>query len=287
MVADRDKMEELAESQEKEIFENEEKLSSSIDDVNETVNQKMDELFPDDEDSGKEHEDPELVSLVVNGKTVEVPKEKVFETGVAALQKETAAERKLELAAQKEAELAERQAEIEARAAELAEIEASLNIDDIEPTELGKEFAEAIFEDDEKVAKVISNIDKRLNALAKKEKLVEERLIREEQAKRQDVIKYYHSQYKDIAEDPDMHAVFNARLSRISSVDPTVPATAAIDQAAKEVKERFAASVNVKENLIKQPNSRSARRVAQNKELKEESLSDVLAEMRASRAQSF
>jgi len=290
MTVNRDAMEELAEKLDAEAIES--SVDENVDDldVDQAVNAKMDELLGVEEGDNVDNNldnidnEAELVELKVNGETVEVPRDEVIEAGIATLQKETAAEARLREAAERAEELRIKEEQILEREAQLRELEESLTAG--EPTDLGKEFAQAIFDDEDKVAQVISDLDRRVKAVSEAERRLTEQLEKTKVKEQQEVIQYYHTKYEDIANDPDMHVVFNSRLARITAENPNIPATEAIDQAASAVKERFTVSRETKEKLARHPSPRNVRRPGP-EPIKEETLTDVIEEMRQSRARPY
>jgi len=216
-----------------------------------------------------------VVSLNVDGETIEVAQDEVLEAGKRALQKESSGEAKLELAAQREADLNDREAE-------LKELELNLRRDSEDTvTDLGKDFAEAIFEDEEKVAKVISNFDARLNRFEQSEKVISQKLASSEEAEKKRLIGYYHGKYKDIASNRDMHAVFSSRMSTIAKSNPEISPIVAIDQAASAVMDLFGETI--KDRMPRQPTTLSKRALSKKEEIIQ-SDADIIAEMKAGRA---
>lgn len=182
-------------------------------------------------------QDPEVFTLKVDGQELQVPKSKVIEAGTRALQKESAADKRLREAAAKEAAL-------EARARDLARMEADLlakrdQQPEIEPDATGREFADALFTDENKVAQTITAITKKLNEVSSKVEQVEKIETNKAQAEFQDAVKHYHDTYGDIASDPDLHLVMNNTLRRVAAENPTKSRREVVDLAAQHVMGKF------------------------------------------------
>ena len=230
-------------------------------------------------------EDPieETVTLQVDGKEVIVPRSQVEEAGVRTLQKETTADARLEYAASREQELVRREQELTAMEEDLLQ---KRDQQEVEPDEVGKAFADALYEDEDTVAKTITSITQSIKALeAENVKTARDRAASKE-AENKQVVTYYHNSYQDIANDPDMHNSLNRRLSGIAKDHPEFTPSQVIDEAATEVYERFnGAELSVSETKKKMP--RQAKKASGRKpkvpEKKPITRSDVIAGMRGTR----
>ena len=184
-----------------------------------------------------EAQDADVVTLKVDGQEMQVPKAKVLEAGTRALQKESAADKRLR-------EVSAKEAELERRANDLARMEADLltkrnQQTDIEPDATGREFADALFTDDEKVAKTITAITKKLNEVSTKVAQVEQIETQKAQSDFQAAVKHYHDTYGDIASDPDLHLVMNNTLRRVAAENPDKSRREVVDLAAQHVYGKF------------------------------------------------
>jgi len=213
-------------------------------------------------------EDDDFVTLEVSGQQIKKKKEEVLEAGVRTLQKETSADARLRQAAALEAELEER----ERRLKELeAEHLARRDQEDEEIDEESRAFADAIFTDEEAVAKTFSKLKKQLNTVTEKMTEAERERAEKQEKEQKSVVEYYHSNHKAIASDPDMHPALNRRLKIISEQEPNLSPIEIIDRAASEVYERFGVTPegessiqeqppeNPKKKMVKQPRPASAR----------------------------
>ena len=231
-------------------------------------------------------EDDDTVTLQVNGQEQTVPRSEVLDAGVRTLQKETAADEKLREAALKETALEERAQELARMEEELLEKQ---NQQKVEADNAGKEFADAITEfDEDKIAEGYTAITARLNAIATaQEKVVAEREF-EKQSENEKVIHYYHEQYEDISQDPDMHSSLNRRLAEVSTAHPAFTPQQVIDEAAGQVYKKFGISTgketpkDVKDKMPRQPR-KAAGRKPREPEVKPRQRSDVIASMRGKR----
>ena len=238
--------------------------------------------------------DPDVFRLKVDGLEVEVPREKVIDSGIRALQKESTADKRLAEASAKETQL-------NARAAELARMEQELLTKrnrqiDMEPDEAGRKFADALFTDEEEVAKTITNITRKLADVESKV----EKVHQAEEGKKQqafgDAVQHYHTAHESIASDPDMHLIFNNNLKRIAAENPTLSPTQVVDRAAEHVYTKFGLQragekqqappgsdrQRAKHNMPA-PIKRASARVPAPAPPREKSKADVLDEMRKTR----
>lgn len=224
----------------------------------------------------------EEFTLNVLGQEVKAPKEKVIEAGIRALQKESAADERLRVASQKEQE-------IEQRLADLKRMEEELLTKKVEPDAVGKEFASAIFDDEEKVASVITSITREITDLKKEVVNSKRQQQQTEQAKFESVVKHYNDTFADIASDKAMHTVFNMFRADVLKNEPDP--YKATEQAAKMVYQKFGmekpekpSTREIKEKLSPQPQKASAR-VKTPDPPQPKTLSQTLDEMRGKRSQ--
>lgn len=253
--------------------------------VEELPEEEPEELSEEPEEEEEDVEE-EKVSVKVDGQEMLVDRGKIYDAGVRTFQKETAADKRLKEAADREARLQEREQKLAKMEQELLERNNS------EPDEVSKKFVEALFSDEEEAAKEFSKLHRTVQKLS--EKVTKQEKTEASKAKRDmdSATNHYHSNYRDIAEDADLHASFNRRLQTLAKDDPTGTPTQWIDKAAEQVYERFGkpeteekepTKQEMKEKLVKQPKAASSRRKPPPKE-KQETRSDVLAGMRSGRA---
>jgi len=171
------------------------------------------------------------ITLKIDGTEVKAPKEKVIEAGVRALQKESAADKRLYEVSAKEQALKQREEELARMEQDLLTKRNQL------PDETGKEFADAIFTDPETVAKTISTIARQVQDVSAKVERVEQTEVKKQQSTLQVVFDHYLTEYQDIAGDEDMHEAANKRFKRIAA--QRTPTTADVDQIAKDVYQKF------------------------------------------------
>jgi hypothetical protein len=238
-------------------------------------------------------EEPEFVTVTVNGKEKQVEAKKVEEAGgITTYQKMVAADEKLRNAAARESELARREAELARMEASLLEKKKEPEVD---PDDIGREFAEALYEDEEKVAKTVTGILKKLGDVEKTVKEVHDKETQRELKSREDVVKYYHQTYNDISSDLDMHPALNRRLAELANSGESLTPQQMIDKAAAEVYAKFGINredpdattkkptpQEVKEKLPTQPRKASTRKAPPPKQ-EPKKRSDTIAEMRNSR----
>jgi hypothetical protein len=247
----------------------------------------------DDREVVEEPEEPaeepepleETVTLQVNGEEVVVPRSQVEEAGVRTLQKETAADAKLELAASREQELLLREHELKQMEEDLL---VKRDQQEVVPDEVGKAFADALYEDEDLVAKTITTITQSIKALEAQNAIAARKAKDQEAAEFEEIKDYYHQTYNDIANDPDMHSGFNRRLTIIGGKNPSYTPRQVVDEAASEVYERFGQKVEpspnseAKRKMPRQPKRAAGRKPAV-PEKKPKTRSDVIAEMRGKR----
>jgi hypothetical protein len=205
---------------------------------------------------------PDVFRLKVDGHEVEVPREKVIDSGIRALQKESTADKRL-------AEASARETQLNARAAELARMEAELLAKreqpvSMEPDETGRKFAEALFTDENEVAKTITNITRKLADVESKV----ERVHQAEEGKKQqafgDAVHHYHTAHEAIATDPDMHLVFNNNLKRIAAENPGLSPTQVVDRAAEHIYTKFGVQRAGEKQIDPEPRGNERQRAKQN-----------------------
>jgi hypothetical protein len=245
------------------------------------------EKEPEEDPPEVDPPEEETVTLQVNGEEVVVPRSQVEEAGVRTLQKETSADARLEKAASVEAELARREKELEAMEADLL----TRDQPEIEPNDIGKEFADALYEDEGKVAGVITQITQSIAELKAANVSAAKKVEDDKATENARLVKHYHDSYEDIANDADMHSALNRRLSGIAEKDPSLTPSQVVDSAAKEVYEKFGITKvvekkktpsDIKQDMPKQPKKASGRKVPI-PEKKPKTRSDILKQMQSGR----
>lgn len=229
-------------------------------------------------------ENDDEVTLVVDGTEMKAPREKVFEAGVRALQKESAADRRLLEASTKEKELKRREEELASMEQDL------LSKREQEPDDVGREFADAIFTDPETVAKTVSTIARQVQNVSEKVARSEQVEVSRRQAEMDSVVKHYHGSYLDIASDPDMHHTMNRLMKDVAAEKPELSMTKVIDETAKRVYEKYGkttepapdARKQAKENMPN-PVKRASARVAPAPTEKPKTPSEIIDDMRKGR----
>ena len=224
------------------------------------------------------------VTLVVDGTEMKAPREKVFEAGVRALQKESAADRRLLEASTKEKELKRREEELARMEQDL------LSKREQEPDDVGREFADAIFTDPETVAKTVSTIARQVQNVSEKVARSEQIEVDRRQAEMDSVVKHYHGRYMDIASDPDMHHTMNRLMKDVAAEKPELSKTQVIDETAKRVYHKYGkttepapdARKQAKENMPN-PVKRASARVAPAPTEKPKTPSEIIDDMRKGR----
>lgn len=245
------------------------------------------EMEGETEEEFEEESNPpedDLITLKVNGEEVKASRDKVLDAGIRTLQKETAADRRL-------AEVQSREAELERRRAELDQLEQSLKLKaKDEPDEFGRKFAENLFTNDDAVAKTMTSLKREIDDLKGGVQEVMEKEKSRAQTDMDVAVKHYHSNYLDIASDPEKHEIFNRRLSAIGQTEPSLPIQQAIDKAANGFYEKFGGKPDpekssvekIKETLIKHPKGGSVRQKAP-PEQKPKTRAETLNEIRMKR----
>lgn len=231
-------------------------------------------------------QDDDEITLVVDGTELKAPKEKVLEAGVRALQKESAADKRLREASTKEQALNVREEELRRMEQDL------LAKRDQQPDVTGRAFADAIFTDPEIVATTISTIARQVQDVSAKVEKQEQVEVQKQQSTMQTVFNHYLSTYQDIAADEDMHDAANRRFKQIAA--ERTPTTADVDQIAKDVYQKFgrttaeppsdpaAVRKQAKENMPA-PVKRASARVAPTPAEQPKTLSQKIDDMRRGR----
>lgn len=255
----------------------------------------------DDDPVIKEADD---IVLKVDGQEFTAPVDKVLDAGKRALQKESSADRRLEEAARVEAEAVAKNAELDQRRADLDALEQQLlskQEETTDPDEFGQRFEESLFTEDGEVARTMSGLRKEIDELrgnvTKVSSVVEkvgsdvQSVNQREQAKaateKENATAHFHSEYIDIASDQRSLSIFNEELNKIMSSGQATTVTEAVDKAASAFYDWKGGKPETpkpskKEQLTRQPVGGSRRKAPPPTE-KEETQSDILAEMRGNR----
>lgn len=197
-------------------------------------------LEPDQEEApvvAKPQVEDEEITLKVAGQEIKAPRSKVLEAGIATLQKTTAADQRLAAASAKEAEL-------KAREESLKKMEQDLlgkrnQQIETEPDETGRAFADALFTDEDVVAKTITSLNRKLNEVTAKVEKVQQAEEGKVKATFESMVKHYHTNYGDISSDPDMHFALNRIKNEIRAANPELSPIQLVDQAATVVYQKF------------------------------------------------
>lgn len=225
-------------------------------------------------------QEEEVMTLNVLGKEVQAPKSKVIDAGVRALQKESAADERLRLAAQKEQEIKNREDELARMEQDLLKRKTTVDTD-----EAGREFADSIFTDPEKVSSTITGITRKIAELDQKVAESDRKLQEDENTRKQVVFDHYLGKYADIAGDDDMHIAMNRRFQQIAA--KRRPTVEDIDTIAAEVYQKFGRSTaspsDVKKNLSP-PLRQASARVKPPDKPKQKSYAEILDEVRQGRS---
>lgn len=263
----------------------------------ETIEDELEEEVVEEdieEEDLDEEVEPEILTIKVNGRMVDVEKDKVEAAGgVEAYQKQAAASEKLRQASEREADLNKREAE-------LKELEASLlgqreQDDESElPENVGEKFTEDIFEDGDSAAQIVDNIVDRLGKVEEQSRKVAEdakKAEENEQAEAQRLLEetnnYYVDNHNDIASDEDLHFSFNRHFNK--HLQAGMEPSKAVDKAAEDVRAKFNVTTkkshnpkDVKKKMNRQPKRASGTKPPPQPE-KRKSRVDTLNEMRKSR----
>lgn len=147
-----------------------------------------------------------------------------------------------------------------------------------------------MFEDDDKVAEIVSRITSKLDDVDRRVSTVQKDREREAATRQEKIVKHYHTAYRDIASDPTMHFDFNLRTREISAEEPNLSEIEVIDRAAKAVYARFSPQVqeektptqSLKEKMSPRPKPASGRK-PEKPAVKPKTRADTIGEMRSSR----
>lgn len=177
--------------------------------------------------------EPESVTLKIDGTEVLVPREKVHEAGIRALQKESAADKRLREASEKERSLLAREEELKRME------EALLKQRDQQADDSGREFVDAVFSDPDAAAGHISTLTRQVQGVVEKLDRVEKTEAQRLQDEQQRLVNHYHSKYGDIASDEVMNFALNQFRRQVAAEDPTLNPMQVVDKAAERVYQKF------------------------------------------------
>jgi len=254
--------------------------------VSQNIKDRDDEAGPYDEIQD-EDEVEETVSIKVNDEEMEVSQDELDDAGsVRTLQKEKAADERLREAAARESTLDQRERE-------LKEMEEQLILkqdqQDVDADDYGKEFADALYEDEDKIAKTITSLHNSIKVLQDQNKTREAERVKTKSDENAKVVRHYHKNHNDIASDPDMHMSLTSRLDGVAADNPDFTQTQVIDEAARLVYEKYKVNVevedtpeNIKDKMPKRPKTASGRK-PRKPEKKPKTYSEVLDGMRKGR----
>ena len=186
--------------------------------------------------SRADNPDDEVELLRVDGKDVWVKKAQIFDTGKRSLQKEIAADKRLE-------EVAGREANVRAKETELARMEAELlgrssRVPDVQPDDAGREFAQAVFTDEEKVAKTITGLFQGLAEVKAELRQTKAEKDTERARETSSVAEYYHKNFPSIAGDQGLHQWFNEKFISLVRENPSADKKTIVNQAAESALQR-------------------------------------------------
>ncbi|MDX9896522.1 MAG: hypothetical protein RBS34_13830 [Desulfofustis sp.] len=225
----------------------------------------------------------ELVTIKVDGKDVQVPRDKVYEAGVRSLQKESAADERLQAASRKRQELEALEERIRQQ---MAALQTRAEID------YGKEVVSKIFDDEDAAAQTINQLATKLDQtqrliadMATKDRMLTEQQREDAaaaQAQAEEAVRaYFQQNHRDIAEDEDLLTVMVRQAAVVQEEHPDLEPTEIIDQAAERVRQKF--NVNPGPGRLPRQGVRAGGRKPPAPPPKIESTSDVIAEMRKAR----
>lgn len=185
------------------------------------------------EEQGEEAEPApveERIKLKVNGEEVEVEASKVREAGIRALQKESAADQKLERAAARERELTQMQRELEKRAGLLAQAQKQLEEN---PPQTKKEIEEAeqvftmLMEGEEKAKDWFAGLIKRqrdlesmVSAAAKEVQTLKGERVAEKQLSLREAQTKFATDYADVVADERLRKLAGMESERLLKAEP-------------------------------------------------------------------
>jgi len=223
----------------------------------------------------------ELITLNVLGKDVPTPVSKVMDAGVRALQKESAADERLREAARKEQEIKQREEDLKRLEQEL------LQKKRVESDDVGREFAGAIFTDEEKVASTITGITRKIAELDNELAETRKKTQQDEERQKNSLIQHYHTRYQDIASDKVMNFALNEFRREVAAEDPTLTPVQVVDMAAERVYQKFGEKKippsEVKQNL-RPPLRQASARVKPPDKPKQKTQAEILDEVRRGRS---
>lgn len=185
------------------------------------------------EDDNTPAPEPESVTLKIDGTEVLVPREKVHEAGIRALQKESAADKRLREASEKERSLQAREEELKRME------EALLKKRDQQADDSGREFVDAVFSDPDAAAGHISTLTRQVQGVVEKLDKVEKTEAQRLQDEQQRLVNHYHLKYGDIASDEVMNFALNQFRRQVAAEDPTLNPIQVVDTAAERVYRKF------------------------------------------------
>ena len=285
-------------SQERELSPREAIVEGIADRRREEVAEQQSFLEEDDTD----FDDPaageaaDTTTIIVNGDPIEVKTEDVMAQGVRTLQKESAADRRLEDANAKSVE-------IDVRERELTERENKFNqgLSTDEQIDADAErFSEAIVEDENAAGEMFKQVlkDNRDLKAATAELIQDGRETRQERVTRQrkehsDMVSHYHTEFKDIAADTHLTTIFNTEATRVKQANPGLGYQEVFEQAGNLVRERYIANPENeptgtkarKRNMQRQPKKAGGRVNLSRPVQKPKTTSQVIVDMRKSRGQ--
>ena len=177
--------------------------------------------------------EPEQITLKIDGTEVLAPKEKVIEAGVRALQKESAADKRLFEASAKEQALNAREQELRRMEQDL------LKKRDQQPDQVGREFVDAVFSDPDTAAGTISTLARQVQHISDKVARVEQTEVAKQESVKQSLVQHYHTNYQDIASDEVMNFALNKFRAEVATEDPTLNPIQVVDRAAERVYQKF------------------------------------------------
>lgn len=245
----------------------------------------------------------ELVRIIVDGVEKDVPKSKVLEHGIRTMQKESTADARLRLAAQRRAELQDMERRIQ-----LKQQQEPQKAPDVDVEAFGKEFNEALYDDDGKaggmIAKVLEDqqqIREIVTQSNQRVTLAEQRAANAEKVLRQQVVRErkelsdtFAEKFEKIDKDPSLRNMANDRTVELMSLHPEWSDKAIIMQAGEDVQAWLHgvsgvptstdSRIEKKRNMMKQPRSVGARSPSK-PEAKRKTRADVFREMKAARGQ--
>ena len=236
--------------------------------------------------------EPEIITLKIDGTEIPTPKEKVIEAGVRALQKESAAEKRLWEASAREKALNTREEELRQMEQDL------LKKRDQQPDQVGREFVDAVFSDPDTAASTITTLARQVQHISDKVARVEKTEVEKQESVKQSLVQHYHTNYQDIASDEVMNFALNKFRSEVAAENPNLTPIQVVDQAAERVYQKFGRTVapgheptdaekrkQAKEKMPAPVKQASARTPAP-PEVKPKTLSEKIDEMRKGRGPS-